>query len=508
VRFVTVAFAFMLLASLGVATAQAKDGSVVAWGYNGQGQCDVPSRNTGFVAVAAGAVHNLGLKSDGSIVAWGANHQAIYGSGQCDVSSPNAGFVAIGAGCMHSLGLKSDGSIVAWGNNSAGQCDVPSPNTDFVGVAAGCSHSLGLKSDGSVVAWGDNGSGECIVPGPNAGFIAIDAGEYFSIGLRSDGSIELWGKDNVDQTFLPGPNAGFVAIAAGSFFSLGLKSNGSVVAWGGNWDGECNVPSPNTGFVAVSAGANHSLGLKSDGSIVAWGQNEHGQCNVPAPNTGFVAIAAGGECSLGLLGSPQVPTEVPAAIFRFGKDSSGGDILVVSHANLTQTAKSAQGSALEAQVFAEATFAVKYGACMVGGTRCDLTLTPKSFSTSAPSGGEPLTLASDSQYCILLKGAGATSPVCPPLIELRNRDSAPESGWTFRAIPIPFVGGSTEEPGLLGKTCAVNSENLTGSQILACSVGNVIDAYLEARGASQDSRDESWREAARNYEPVRYYVRK
>ncbi|MCK4341553.1 MAG: hypothetical protein KAY37_07520, partial [Phycisphaerae bacterium] len=67
---------------LAPATAWGQDGhgSIVAWGYNYDGQCDVPTPNTDFVALAGGGDHSLGLKSDGSIVAWGSN-----GSGQCDV---------------------------------------------------------------------------------------------------------------------------------------------------------------------------------------------------------------------------------------------------------------------------------------------------------------------------------------------------------------------------------------------------------------------------------------
>ena len=197
-----------------------------------------------------------------------------------------------------------------------------------------------------------------------------------------------------------------------------------------------------------------------------------------------------------------------AAILSFEKDSSGGDILVVSHVGLGTTAQDAPSGALEPRVFAQAVFAVKYGTCMAGGTRCDLTLAPKSFSASTLAGGERLVLASDSQYCIALKARGATSPVCPLLIELRNGGSAPGMSWTFRAIPIPFVGGPTEEPGLLGKTCLVNAENLSAGQVLICSVGNLIDAYVEARGVSQDLRDEGWREAVRSFEPYGYYVRK
>jgi alpha-tubulin suppressor-like RCC1 family protein len=70
------------------------------------------------------------VKSDGSIVAWGDNEY-----GQCNVPAPNNGFVAVAAGDSHSLGLKADGAIVAWGQNNYGQCDIPAPDSGFVGVA-------------------------------------------------------------------------------------------------------------------------------------------------------------------------------------------------------------------------------------------------------------------------------------------------------------------------------------------------------------------------------------
>ena len=157
---------------------------VIAWGYNDYGQCNVPSPNTAFVAVAAGYGHSLGLKSDGSIVAWGGNY-----FGQCDVPSPNTGFVAVAAGDRHSLGLKSDGTIVAWGWNYFGQCNVPAPNADFISIAAGGINSLGLKSDGSIIAWGNNSCGQLNVPSPNAGFVAVAAGWSHSLGLKSDGPV-------------------------------------------------------------------------------------------------------------------------------------------------------------------------------------------------------------------------------------------------------------------------------------------------------------------------------
>jgi alpha-tubulin suppressor-like RCC1 family protein len=309
-----------------------EDGTIIAWGGNEQAQCNVPSPNTGFVAVAAGKEHSLGLKEDGSIVAWGSN-----GHGQCSVPTPNAdftaaaagwghslgvksdgsivawgvgstvptpnaGFVAVAAGDSLSLGLKADGSIVAWGNNDWGQCDVPGPNTGFTAVAAGWSHSLGLKADGSVVAWGYNPYGQCTVPAPNTGFAAVAAGDFHSLGLKIDGSIVAWG---ATYPPVPSPNADFTDVAGGSLHSLGLKADGSFVAWGDNGMVQCGVPALNTSFTAVAVsngdyGSSHSLGLKEDGSIVAWGDNWAGQCDVPAPNTGFTSVAAGDFHSLGL----------------------------------------------------------------------------------------------------------------------------------------------------------------------------------------------------------------
>jgi alpha-tubulin suppressor-like RCC1 family protein len=258
------------------------DGSIVAWGYNGDGQTSVPSPNTNFVAVAAGWDHSLGLKSDGSIVAWGLNNY-----GQAAVPSSNTNFVAVATGLFHSLGLKSNGSIVAWGRNDYGQTAVPSSNTNFVAVAGGYAHSLGLKSDGSIVAWGLNDQSQTNVPSPNTNFVAIAAGGNYSLGLKADGSIVAWGWNGYGLTTVPSPNTNFVAVAAGYSHSLGLKSDGSIVAWGRSSEGQTNVPSPNTNFMAVAAGFDHSLGLKSDGSIVAWGLNGDGQTNVPSPNANF-----------------------------------------------------------------------------------------------------------------------------------------------------------------------------------------------------------------------------
>ncbi len=295
-----------LLWAFGTLSAQAaQTGSIVAWGINNYGQRNVPAPNSGFIAIAAGELHSLGLKEDGSVEAWGHNNY-----GQRNVPAPNSGFIAIAAGWSHSLGLKDNGSVEAWGRNDFGPCNVPAHNSDFIAIAAGSRHSLGLKNDGSVAAWGWNDGGQCNVPAPNSGFIAIAAGFLHSLGLKEDGSVVAWGI-NDDGDFwdhgqvrdTPTGND-FVAIASGDWHNLGLKDDGSVAAWGNNVFGQCNVSSPNSGFTAIAAGASHSLGLKDDGSVEAWGRKDFGQCNVPAPNSGFITIATGRLHSLALAAEP------------------------------------------------------------------------------------------------------------------------------------------------------------------------------------------------------------
>ncbi|HPS03314.1 MAG TPA: hypothetical protein PLA90_17380, partial [Candidatus Sumerlaeota bacterium] len=271
------------------------DFSVVAWGYNGNRQCDVPSPNRNFIGIAGGEGRSVGLKADGSVVMWG----EVGGN----LPSPNSGFVSAVVG-EHYAFLKSDGSTVGGSNGRS-----PSPNRDIVAIASGHDFNLGLRSDGSIIRWGYGP----ILPSPNRDFVAVAAGWHHGLGLKTDGSVVQWGNISGE---VPSPNKDFVAIAGGYPHSLGLKSDGSIVEWGGNKTGGSTVPSPNRDFVAVAAGQSFSAGLKSDGSIVVWGSGANTKYIVPQPNSGYVALAAGDTHLLALVatGDLQVSLTPPEAI--------------------------------------------------------------------------------------------------------------------------------------------------------------------------------------------------
>lgn len=263
-------------------------GSIRAWGAG----TPVPAPNKDFIAVSAGGGHGLGLKTDGTVVAWGRNDK-----GQCNVPGQYTDVIAVAGGWAHSLCLRSNGSIVAWGDNSGGQCNIPSPNGGFVAISAGGYVSLGLRSNGEIESWGAAGD----PPYPNTNFIAVAAGWSFAMGLKSDGSIVAWGDNSAGQCIVPSPNADFARIAAGGLHGIGLKADGTIVAWGDNNYGQCNAPTSSEGFTGIAAGTWHSLALRADGRVQGWGDDDYGEASGSFLNGGVVAVSAGFGHSLGLL---------------------------------------------------------------------------------------------------------------------------------------------------------------------------------------------------------------
>ena len=113
---------------------------VVAWGYNGDGQTNVPTGLSNVVAIAAGDAHTVTLKQDGTVVAWGSSS-----AGQSTVPAGLSNVVAIAAGRNHTVALKQDGTVVAWGFNDYGQSTVPAGLSNVVAIAAGYAHTAVLE---------------------------------------------------------------------------------------------------------------------------------------------------------------------------------------------------------------------------------------------------------------------------------------------------------------------------------------------------------------------------
>jgi alpha-tubulin suppressor-like RCC1 family protein len=114
------------------------DGTLYAWGLNGNGQLgfgDTTQRPTptllaaptSVAALATGGYHTLALLADGSVSAWGRNDYGGVGDGSgtqrtSPVAVPGiASVVAVGAGQYHSIAVTSTGEVWTWGYNNSAQ---------------------------------------------------------------------------------------------------------------------------------------------------------------------------------------------------------------------------------------------------------------------------------------------------------------------------------------------------------------------------------------------------
>jgi alpha-tubulin suppressor-like RCC1 family protein len=300
-------------------------GTVVAWGYNVDGEATVPTGLSGVVVFAAGYNHTVALKSDGTAVGWGRNS-----NGETSVPAGLGGVVAFAAGEGYTVALNNDGTVVAWGSSSDGQTNVPPSLSGVVAIAAGSAHTVALKNDGTVVAWGRNSEGQTTVPAGLGGVVAVSAKYRHTVALKNDGTVVAWGLNDYGQTTVPAGLIGVVAIVAGGYHTAALKNDGTVVAWGRNSEGQTTVPSGLSGVVAVSAGIDYTVALKNDGTVVAWGYNATGQTAVPAGLSGVVAIAAGGNHTVAVIGDARAPSPPSISIQPLGQTVTAGSNVTFS----------------------------------------------------------------------------------------------------------------------------------------------------------------------------------
>ena len=168
-------------------------GSVLCWGYNGDGELGngtnadswTPVEVSGItnaVAVAAGDSHTCIVLS-GAVQCWGRNDNGQLGNGTTTSSAVPVSVsgitdaIYIAGGDAHTCAVLSSGAIQCWGLNDNGQLgngtatyyDSPqgistpvlvSGISNAIAVAAGSDHTCAVLSSGSVQCWGNNNYGK------------------------------------------------------------------------------------------------------------------------------------------------------------------------------------------------------------------------------------------------------------------------------------------------------------------------------------------------------------
>jgi alpha-tubulin suppressor-like RCC1 family protein len=284
----------------------------------------------------------LALLRNGTVMAWGSNGQGQLGDGTTTGSdgpvavSGLSGVTAIAAGDGVSTALLKDGTVMDWGYNGSGELgDGTTINSDVPVAVSGLSgakaigESTALLRNGTVMDWGWNYEGQ-LGDGTTTGPETCEGVPCSRVPVAVSGLSEV------------------TAIAAGENHSLALLRNGTVMAWGSNFrgllgegtpSGYSDVPVPVSGLsevTAIAAGTIHNLALLRNGTVMAWGSNFHGELgdgtttgsDVPVAVSGLsgvTGIAAGAEDSLAYI--PPAPPPTVKKI-KPNKGSADGDTTV------------------------------------------------------------------------------------------------------------------------------------------------------------------------------------
>ena len=366
-------------------------GQVRCWGYGGEGELGYPgvsvvgAANTpasvgpvdigaGFTATAisSGGYHTCAIRNDGSVVCWGfgGDGRLGYGNrenvgddetpgsvGAVDLG-PGAKAKAISAGGGHTCAILDDGTVRCWGFGYSGQLGygatsnvgdgAPDLSVATAGavdlgaghtataISAGARHTCAILDDGSVRCWGNGGSGRLgngssdnvgddetpgsVAPvdlGPGRTATSISAGDNHSCAILDDGGVRCWGygysgqlgygaQGNVgdvpsSSVAAAGPvdlgaGATAVAISAGASHTCAILGGGGVVCWGYGAEGRLGYGAtgnigdrttpgsagrvdlgPGRTAIAISAGGRHTCARLDDGSVRCWGYGGNGR---------------------------------------------------------------------------------------------------------------------------------------------------------------------------------------------------------------------------------------
>jgi uncharacterized repeat protein (TIGR01451 family) len=399
-----------------------QDGTVWAWGYNGNGrlgdgttvQKTAPVQIAGLtnvVEVVAGDAHTLALKSDGTVWAWGYNFYGQLGAGSFDFTDRKtpvqvmglSNVVAIAAGGKGSMALKADGTVWVWGNYKLNMKSAVISDTDWssTGGASGPYQVPGLANVVTIAAGGTATSGQsadvCLALNADGEFYAWGSNDWGELGLGTSGYTNAKALPTLVSA-LAGKT--ILNMATSGYHVVALADDGQQWAWGLGYSGQLgdgmsgNEPGQSyahfsalpiasatgvTNALDVAIGSSHTLALNADLTYSAWGSNAGGQLgngNLTNQSTPVAILGTGASGVYTALEATAVKTDVLVSVSSTPNPVQAGQN--VTYTVSVVNAGTATASNVRATVVlpAEATFVSADSGCSynanVGAVTCTI----------------------------------------------------------------------------------------------------------------------------------------
>ncbi len=216
---------------------------------------DVPEEvlNAQIIEIACGGNHVFAADIDGNFYSFGYN-----GNGQTDIpqevidsfSKDGVSIVKVDALSQYTALLSSEGELFIWGSIAATNTMLISykVNGHIVDFAAADNNIALLLDDGTVAVIGDQGT-EFAMQVPQklldgeVSIVDIEASNRNVLALDSDGNVYSWGSAQDGLLNMPEVDFKVASIAAGFRNLFLIGENGEIAGWGNNDLNQLNIPS-------------------------------------------------------------------------------------------------------------------------------------------------------------------------------------------------------------------------------------------------------------------------